>query len=108
MQEDDDLTKRAADMLLQGATLVSDPCPYCRGVRVIKDGNALCVSCGREPERRMERTEPGGPESALGILEKKLESLSKELEAETDHKKQQEIIRSIDCLAEAISKFKKR
>ena len=35
-------------MLLKGATLISDPCPYCKGVRVMKDGHALCVNCGRE------------------------------------------------------------
>ena len=43
-----ELTKKAIEMLLKGATLVSDPCPYCKGVRVIKDGQALCVNCGRE------------------------------------------------------------
>ena len=46
-----ELTKKAAEMLLNGATLLSEPCPYCKGVRVMKDGNALCVNCGREPEK---------------------------------------------------------
>ena len=41
------LTKKAVDMLLAGATLLSEPCPYCKGVRVMKDGNALCINCGR-------------------------------------------------------------
>ena len=40
----DKLTKKAAEMLLNGATLLSEPCPYCKGVRVMKDGNALCIS----------------------------------------------------------------
>ncbi len=39
-------------MLLKGATLLSEHCPYCKGVRVMKDGHALCVSCGREPEKK--------------------------------------------------------
>ncbi|MGB9124192.1 MAG: Sjogren's syndrome/scleroderma autoantigen 1 family protein, partial [Nitrosotalea sp.] len=26
-----DLTKRAVELLLRGATLVSEPCPYCKG-----------------------------------------------------------------------------
>ena len=30
-------------MLLKGATLLSEPCPYCSGVRVMKDGYALCT-----------------------------------------------------------------
>jgi len=33
-----ELSKRAIDMLLNGATLVEAPCPYCRGVRVMKNG----------------------------------------------------------------------
>ena len=48
-----ELTKKAVEMLLKGATLVSDPCPYCKGVRVIKDGHALCVSCGKEDEEKI-------------------------------------------------------
>ena len=36
-----DLTKKAAEMLLKGATLLSEPCPYCSGVRVMKEGHEL-------------------------------------------------------------------
>ena len=43
-----DLTKKAVEMLLKGATLVSEPCPYCKGVRIMNDGHALCVTCGKE------------------------------------------------------------
>ena len=45
-----EITKKAVDMLLKGATLLVEPCPYCKGVRVMKDGYALCVSCGKEPK----------------------------------------------------------
>ena len=47
-----DLTKKAAEILLKGGTLLSEHCPYCKGVRVMKDGHALCFSCGREPEKK--------------------------------------------------------
>ena len=47
----DELSKKAIEMLLKGATLLAEPCPYCKGVRVMKDGYALCVSCGKEPEK---------------------------------------------------------
>ena len=46
-----DLTKRAVEMLLKGATLVSEPCPYCKGVRIMNDGHALCVTCGKEAKK---------------------------------------------------------
>lgn len=91
-------------MLLHGATLVSEPCPYCSGVRIIKDGNALCIGCGKEPKER--EGNKIAPTSTLQVLEKKLEMLSEELNLEADLCKQQEIIKSIDLLAEAIIKLK--
>ena len=105
-----DLTKKAAEMLLQGATLLSEPCPYCKGVRVMKDGHALCISCGREPEKKqIPVVNQNEIKSSLSeTLEKKLAVLSKELEEEKDHKKQQEILNSINSLLEAIDKIKNK
>ncbi len=104
-----DLTKKAAEMLLNGATLLSEPCPYCSGVRVMKAGHALCINCGREPEKKeipvevKQQTEKTVLEITLG---KKLSELSKELEHETNHEKQQDILRSINSLIETIEKVK--
>ena len=104
-----DLAKRAVEMLLQGATLLKEPCPYCSGVRVMKEGHALCISCGREPERRniVQQNNKEQKFSLVQTLEKKLEILSKELEDESDHQKQQVILKSINSLIEAIDKIKK-
>ena len=104
-----DLTKKAVEMLLKGATLLSEPCPYCKGVRVMMSGDALCVSCGKKPEKshvepKEEKQEESPP--AVKILEEKLQSLSKELEQEKDHEKQQQILKSINSLIESISKLK--
>ena len=103
-----DLTKRAAEMLLNGATLLSEPCPYCSGVRVIKEGHALCINCGKEPERKIPH-EPKKETSKTSLevtLEKKLEGLSKELEQESNHEKQQEILKSINSVIETLEKIK--
>lgn len=115
-----DLTKRAAEMLLKGATLLAEPCPYCKGVRILKDGNALCISCGRQPETKefegavtektLEKQESNNSakktvSEPLKILEKKLEDLSKELEKEADHEKQQQILKSINSLVDIIAKL---
>ena len=101
-------------MLLKGATLVSEPCPYCKGIRVIKDGYAFCVSCGKEPEIKETKLEYTIPESGskksenvLKVLEQKLELLSKELEQEKNYEKQQQILKSINSLADIIRKLKK-
>ena len=105
------LTKKAADMLLNGATLLSEPCPYCSGVRVMKDGYALCCGCGREPEKKEIKQNTNQNEKEIEkqsklilILEKKIESLSKELEGETDHEKQQSILKSINSALETLEK----
>jgi len=105
----EDLTKKAAEMLLKGATLLSEPCPYCTGVRVMKEGHALCISCGREPEKKEIPKEDQSDNSASPaekMLEKKLEVLSKELEQESDHEKQQDILKTINSLLETIEKMK--
>jgi len=103
-----EITKKAVDMLLKGATLLSEPCPYCKGVRVMKDGHALCVSCGKEPEIKENDTKPDmkKPQPTLEVLEKKLDVLSQELEQEKNHEKQQEILKSINSLVEIIAKLK--
>ena len=105
-----DLTKKAVEMLLKGATLLSEPCPYCKGVRVMHDGHALCVSCGKEPEQKQPTKEepPKSTNPAVESLEKKLELLSKELEGEADHAKQQDILKSINSLIETIEKIKNK
>ena len=113
----DELTKKAAEMLLGGATLLGEPGPYCGGVRVMKDGQALCTGCGKRPESRGVPRRPAwgpaeGPGGAMGrigeVLEKKLQALTAELEREEDHGRQQEILTTINSLLEAIEKAGKK
>ena len=106
----EDLTKKAAEILLKGGTLLSEHCPYCKGVRVMKDGHALCISCGRKPEKKdipNEKTQQKTKSHLEETLEKKIEYLSKELEQENNHKKQQEILKSINSLLETMKNMKK-
>ena len=104
-----ELTKKAAKMLLNGATLLSEPCPYCKGVRVMKEGYALCISCGREPEKKDISVEKPSDRTLPQIkkaLQKKMDILSKELENENDYEKQQNILKTINSLLETIEKIK--
>ena len=104
-----DHTKKAAEMLLNGATLLSDPCPYCKGVRVMKDGHALCISCGREPEKKQvpkEKIQQSKKSPLEETLDKKMKDLVIELEQENDHEKQQKILKSINLVLETIEKIK--
>ena len=95
-------------MILSGGTLLSEPCPYCKGVRVMKDGHALCVNCGKEPEQKPTKaqTKEKKSVSTLKTLEQKLEKLSTQLEKENKPAKQQELIKSIDLLIDIIAKLK--
>jgi UPF0148 protein len=104
-----DHTKKAAEMLLNGATLLSEPCPYCKGVRVMKDGHALCISCGREPEKKQvpkEKIQQSKKSPLEETLDKKMKDLVIELEQENDHEKQQKILKSINLVLETIEKIK--
>ncbi|MGI0011598.1 MAG: Sjogren's syndrome/scleroderma autoantigen 1 family protein [Nitrosopumilaceae archaeon] len=103
-----DITKKAVEMLLKGATLISDPCPYCKGVRVMKDGHALCVNCGREAKEENIPVQEKTEYSAIEKFEQKLKTLSEELEHEKDHQKQQQILKSISDLIGIIEKLKKQ
>ena len=104
----DDLTQKAIKILLGGGTLLSEPCPYCKGVRVMKDGHALCINCGKEPEEKKVKIQNKEKDSTstLKTLEKKLEKLSSQLEKEENPSRQQELIKSIDLLINLIAKLK--
>jgi UPF0148 protein len=95
-------------MVINGATIMSEPCPYCKGVRIIKDGNALCINCGKEPDQKQIKKQTRGKKSAgvLNTLERKLEKLSQQLEKEDNPTRQQELIKSIDDLIAIIAKLK--
>ena len=106
-----ELTKKAVEMLLKGATLVSDPCPYCKGVRIIKNGTAFCVNCGREGKeekiRVTEKSESENESMPLDQLEAKLKELASELEHEKDYQKQRQILQSINDIITVKEKLKK-
>ncbi len=77
----------------------------------MKEGHALCISCGREPMKKKIPTEKTIQDSKSTLektLNKKLEVLSKEIEIEKDPKKQQQILKSINTILETIDKIKNR
>ncbi len=112
--KDRGLVRRAAKMLLDGATLLGHPCPYCKGVRVMKNGSALCVSCGSEPTERKipEDADDVGTgrqrQQAVDALEEKLASLSRELAGEADRQKEAEILDSIGAVLSALERIRRQ
>lgn len=105
-----DLTKRAVELLLNGATLISDPCPYCKGVRIMKDGNALCVTCGREADEEKIQSISSKKEvetTSIVNLDRKINDLTKELQNEKDYEKQKQILYSINEIIAIKEKLRK-
>ncbi|KKL27880.1 hypothetical protein LCGC14_2380730 [marine sediment metagenome] len=58
------------------------------------------------PESSEEESIPK-EDSTVMVLEQKLKKISKELEQEKDHEKQQEILKSINSIVEILNKLKK-
>jgi UPF0148 protein len=96
-----DLTKKAVELLLKGATLVSDPCPYCKGVRIMKNGDALCITCGKEAKKEnveviLPQAKQKAENNAIDNLDQKIKDLTDELQKEKDYEKQKQILYSIN------------
>ena len=128
LSDERDRLKRAATMLLNGATLQSHPCPYCKGVRVIKNGNAFCVNCKQEPEERQipqehdntakdtaksnhnttqtQQHSKDAKNSIVDTLENELVTLAEDLKTETDKQKKTEILDSVNKILETLDKAK--
>ena len=103
----EEVKKKAVEMLLSGATLLSEPCPYCKGVRVMKDGDALCIGCGKSPDKEIKiKNQEPKEQSPIKQLEEKLQIMTSELTNEKDTEKQQEMLKSINLLIETIAKLK--
>ena len=107
----EELTKKAVEMLLKGATLVGEPCPYCKGVRIMKDGSALCVTCGKEAkEKNVESILSKTPQKTEGAsidnLDRKIKDLTEDLEKEKDYEKQKQILNTLNEIIAIKEKLK--
>ena len=95
---DKDHLKKAADMLLHGATLLAQPCPYCTGVRVLQDGRAFCVSCGTKPEKKDHNPEQNTPDIEQQVLE-----LTRQLGLTTDPDMRASLLNAISELSKKMT-----
>ena len=107
----EDITKKAVEMLLKGATLVGDPCPYCKGVRVMKDGSALCVTCGKEAkdekvESILSKTAQKTESTSIDNLDQKIKNLTEDLQQEKDLEKQKQILNTLNEIIAIKEKLK--
>jgi len=106
-----ELTKKAVEMLLKGATLVGEPCPYCKGVRIMKDGSALCVTCGKEAmeknvESILSKTPQKTESTSIDNLDRKIKDLTEDLEKEKDYEKQKQFLNTLNEIIAIKEKLK--
>lgn len=93
--------RQAAEMLLSGATMLAQPCPYCSGVRVIKDGKTLCVSCGSKSDQKTDTTTP-----TVEDLKKQVLELTMRLGEATDPNDKKRIMDSIVDISTQLAALK--
>lgn len=106
-----ELTKKAVEMLLKGATLVGEPCPYCKGVRIMKDGSALCVTCGKEAKEEkvesiLSKTPQKTENASINNLDQKIKDLTEDLQKEKDYEKQKKILNALNEIIAIKEKLK--
>lgn len=85
-------------MLLSGARMVSEPCPYCGGVRVMRAGHAFCSSCGSEPEAGRD-----APPAERATPEERLSALAAMLASERDEGARRAILAEISAITSRLS-----
>ena len=49
--------KQAADFLLKGGTLLSEPCEKCNGIQIKKNNQVTCIICGKTTLKEPKSTE---------------------------------------------------
>ena len=49
--------KQAAESLLKGGTLLSEPCEKCNGIQVKKNNEVTCIICGNTTQKEPKLTE---------------------------------------------------
>ena len=106
-----ELTKKAVEMLLKGATLVGEPCPYCKGVRIMKNGSALCVTCGKEAKEEkvesiLSKTPQKTESTSIDNLDRKIKDLTEDLQKEKSYEKQKQILNTLNEIIAIKEKLK--
>ena len=104
-----------ADLLRRGATLLREPCPKCGGLQIRYKEKTYCMNCddidsvlSPKPEVKIEAKETPAPTTSLRkLIEEKLSSVTKQLDAATDVDEQARLLDLISKYVETLDKLKK-
>ncbi len=104
----DDKIAKMTEMLLAGGKMLSVHCGTCKGALFEFKGKIVCPVCGEKAEAAKAEAKPkvAPPEKVESVLRAKLNSLSDQLERETDHAKTLELLDRIKSILEVLEKLK--
>ena len=119
MESAEDTRKRTrvtsgADLLRKGATLLREPCPKCGGLQIRYKEKTYCMNCDDIEavlSPKPEQAASGPKETPISplrkMMEEKLNSVSKQLDATTDVEEQARLLDLISKYVETLEKLKK-
>lgn len=108
----------SADLLRRGATLLREACPRCGGVQINYLGKVYCLSEDKIEEISTSKVTPTSIQSVKSseessspirkMLEEKLASITRQLEATTDIQEQAKLLDLISKYLETLQKVDKK
>lgn len=104
--------KDAAESLLKGGTLLSEPCEKCSGIQVKKNNETKCIICGnktstepQEPEKNLSRSDQLNYKDSINVkIGNRLAELIGKIGTDTNLIEEEQILRVIDYYIKILEK----
>ena len=104
--------KDAAESLLKGGTLLSEPCAKCSGIQVKKNNETKCIICGnktstetQEPEKDLSRLDQLNYKDSINVkIGNRLAELIGKIGTNTNLIEEEQILRVIDYYIKILEK----
>ena len=104
--------KDAAESLLKGGTLLSEPCEKCSGIQVKKNNETKCIICGnktstepQEPEKDLSSSEQLNYKDSINVkIGNRLAELIGKIGTDTNLIEEEQILRVIDYYIKILEK----
>jgi uncharacterized Zn finger protein (UPF0148 family) len=104
--------KDAAESLLKGGTLLSEPCAKCSGIQVKKNNETKCIICGNKtstetqgPEKDLSRSDQLNYKDSINVkIGNRLAELIGKIGTNTNLIEEEQILRVIDYYIKILEK----
>jgi len=104
--------KDAAEFLLKGGTLLSEPCEKCSGIQVRKNNETKCIICGnktstepQEPEKNLSRSDQVNYKDSINVkIGNRLAELIDKIGKDTNLIEEEQILRVIHYYIKILEK----